>query len=283
MAEKQIKDIIYENRKRLGLTQEQLAERLNVSNKTVSKWETGKSYPDVLLVSALAGELGISINQFFDLEADAAEPEIREEREEASESAACSINEEILRCRLGVIFAILLLVFSPVVVILLWMLNSLAAIIVAIFAASLFILSSLTLLVVNTVKMREYVQDGKGRREGVTKYITVYLIYALIWYVYLMLLSPVAMAVFDFEAAMMIMALAVHILFCVIPVLAKKSFNVKVKSRKSLILLIANAAFVISAALLFAFSRVAPLYVILTLTLLQIICYVVDLIVKEDI
>ena len=43
MNSKLMKDIIYENRKKKQLTQEQLADLLNVSNKTVSKWERGVS------------------------------------------------------------------------------------------------------------------------------------------------------------------------------------------------------------------------------------------------
>ena len=41
----------------MGLTQAQLAERLNVTDKAVSKWERGKSLPDVTLFSRVAAEL----------------------------------------------------------------------------------------------------------------------------------------------------------------------------------------------------------------------------------
>lgn len=44
-----------------GLTQSDLAQKLNVSNKTVSKWETGKGYPDITLISPLAETLGVSV------------------------------------------------------------------------------------------------------------------------------------------------------------------------------------------------------------------------------
>lgn len=44
---KYMKDVIYQSRKKKHLTQEQLADLLNVSNKTVSKWERGIGYPDV--------------------------------------------------------------------------------------------------------------------------------------------------------------------------------------------------------------------------------------------
>ena len=44
-----------------GLTQAELAEKIGVSSKTVSKWETGKGLPDISLLQPLAGALGISL------------------------------------------------------------------------------------------------------------------------------------------------------------------------------------------------------------------------------
>lgn len=43
------------------MTQAQLAEKIGVSDKAVSKWETGKGLPDVSLVEELAGALGVSV------------------------------------------------------------------------------------------------------------------------------------------------------------------------------------------------------------------------------
>ena len=44
-----------------GMTQEELAARIHVSAKAVSKWETGKGFPDVSLLESLAAALGISV------------------------------------------------------------------------------------------------------------------------------------------------------------------------------------------------------------------------------
>ena len=49
---------IAENRRTRGLTQLQLAESLHVTDKAVSKWERGLSYPDVTLLEPLAGKAG---------------------------------------------------------------------------------------------------------------------------------------------------------------------------------------------------------------------------------
>lgn len=53
-------------RKQKNLTQEQLAQILNISNKTVSKWETGKSMPDYTLVKPLCEALNISVSELID-------------------------------------------------------------------------------------------------------------------------------------------------------------------------------------------------------------------------
>ena len=53
-------------RKQKNLTQEQLAEKLGVSNKTISKWETGKCMPDYSIVKSLCEELGVTVAELMD-------------------------------------------------------------------------------------------------------------------------------------------------------------------------------------------------------------------------
>lgn len=57
--------IISNKRKEKGLNQIQLAELLNVSNKTVSKWERGDGYPDITLLPDIAQCLGITIDELL--------------------------------------------------------------------------------------------------------------------------------------------------------------------------------------------------------------------------
>lgn len=52
-------------RKEKGLTQKELADRLGISDKAVSKWETARSMPDTSLLGPLCSELGISINELL--------------------------------------------------------------------------------------------------------------------------------------------------------------------------------------------------------------------------
>lgn len=57
---------ITKKRKEQNLTQEQLAERLGISNKTISKWETGKCMPDYAVVKNLCEELNVSVSELMD-------------------------------------------------------------------------------------------------------------------------------------------------------------------------------------------------------------------------
>ena len=47
------------------MTQHQLAEKLSVSDKVISKWETGRGYPDISLVEPLSSALGVSVIELF--------------------------------------------------------------------------------------------------------------------------------------------------------------------------------------------------------------------------
>ncbi len=57
---------IAKKRKEQNLTQEQLAERLGVSNKTISKWETAKCTPDYAVVKKLCEELKVTVSELMD-------------------------------------------------------------------------------------------------------------------------------------------------------------------------------------------------------------------------
>ena len=57
-----IGEIIYNLRKEKGVTQETLAEFLGISTPAVSKWETGQSYPDIVLLPEIASYFGVTID-----------------------------------------------------------------------------------------------------------------------------------------------------------------------------------------------------------------------------
>lgn len=66
MNQQIIGKFISQKRKEKNLTQEQLAEKLGVSNKTISKWETGKCMPDYSVIKNLCKELEITVAELMD-------------------------------------------------------------------------------------------------------------------------------------------------------------------------------------------------------------------------
>lgn len=66
MDQSAIGKFITQKRKEKNLTQEQLAEQLGVSNKTVSKWETAKCMPDYSVVKKLCDTLEITLSELME-------------------------------------------------------------------------------------------------------------------------------------------------------------------------------------------------------------------------
>ena len=65
MDQMKIGRFIAERRKQCGYTQMQLAEKLNITDRAVSKWETGRSMPDASIMQALCEQLHITLNDLF--------------------------------------------------------------------------------------------------------------------------------------------------------------------------------------------------------------------------
>ena len=95
-------------RKNLGLTQKQLAEKIGMSDKSVSKWERGICLPDVSLYFDLCSILGISINEFL-----AGEDIVHENIEKKSEENIISVvtDSKHRQKRLKYIICTLLILF----------------------------------------------------------------------------------------------------------------------------------------------------------------------------
>ena len=66
MDQKKIGSFLKELRKEKDITQEQLAEKINVSGRTVSRWETGSNMPDISLLAELAEFYDVSIPEIID-------------------------------------------------------------------------------------------------------------------------------------------------------------------------------------------------------------------------
>lgn len=65
MNQSKVGAFIAEKRKEHGMTQKQLAEKLGITDRAVSKWETGKSLPDASLMLELCDLLGITVNDLL--------------------------------------------------------------------------------------------------------------------------------------------------------------------------------------------------------------------------
>ena len=88
--------LITELRKETGLTQKQLAEALNVTDKAVSKWERGLSFPDISMLEPISELLGVSIMEILAGERqDADEPMTMEDAQELVNASVELGNEEI--------------------------------------------------------------------------------------------------------------------------------------------------------------------------------------------
>ena len=83
---------IAERRRLQGLTQAQLAEKLNITDRAVSKWETGRSLPDATLMLALCEILGISVNELL-----SGEKVTMENNQEKNEQLLLEMAKEIER------------------------------------------------------------------------------------------------------------------------------------------------------------------------------------------
>ncbi len=86
MNKEKIGSFILENRKALGLTQEELAQKLFITNKAVSKWEKGQSFPDIAMFEPLAAALGVTVSEL-----------IAGEREAAADATVKELATEIFR------------------------------------------------------------------------------------------------------------------------------------------------------------------------------------------
>lgn len=84
MEKKSIGAFLAVLRKANGMTQQQVADRLNVSNKTVSKWERDESLPDITLIPALAEMFSVTSDEI--LRGQRLEPGERSEREQERQS-----------------------------------------------------------------------------------------------------------------------------------------------------------------------------------------------------
>ena len=119
MNQIRIGNFIQQRRKELGMTQKELGERLDVSDKAVSKWETGRSMPDSSVLLDLCSILEINVNELLSGER-IKEENLKERIEENMLSLIKEGSEERQKSRwsiIGAVLGIMLLVLAMISVI----------------------------------------------------------------------------------------------------------------------------------------------------------------------
>lgn len=81
---------LYNSRKKKGLSQEEVAEKLGVSRQTISKWETEETVPDIYQAKKLAKIYGLSLDELIDADLD--QKEIEEVIKNTDEKKEAKIN-----------------------------------------------------------------------------------------------------------------------------------------------------------------------------------------------
>ena len=118
MTSKECGIFIAELRKENKLTQKELAEKINVSDKAVSRWETGKGYPDVASLVSLSEYFGVSVNELL-----AGKKLTDENIKETADENLISVFEQVQNNRkqqnfkVAVYTSVMLVVLLPVLVI----------------------------------------------------------------------------------------------------------------------------------------------------------------------
>ena len=103
-----IGEIILQRRKELNMTQKELAEKLNVTDRTISRWECGVSLPDVEMLKTVSIVLNVDINYFY---SDVKTKEINYEEEYDY--------ERIKKYKINALIPYVLLIFSLLMIVIL--------------------------------------------------------------------------------------------------------------------------------------------------------------------
>ena len=112
MDQKEIGSFLRELRKEQRITQEDLAEKLNVSSRTISRWETGSNMPDISLLIEIADFFDVSIPEIINGErkSEKMDEEVKEVAEKLSDYADAekvNIIKEIRKLSIGGVIALI--------------------------------------------------------------------------------------------------------------------------------------------------------------------------------
>lgn len=100
MKEINLGRVLIENRHKRGITQDELAKYMGVTTAAISKWETGTTYPDILMLPRLATFFDITLDELMDYQPQMDQAEIQKwYRRLSEEFAELSFDEALTHCR----------------------------------------------------------------------------------------------------------------------------------------------------------------------------------------
>lgn len=174
MDQVKIGKFIAEQRKKNNLTQMQLAEKLDITDRAVSKWENGKGMPDSSIMLDLCKELGISVNELLSGEVlemkdynEIAEQNLLEMKKEKEQADKRFLNMEIV---IGIIVSIMYFILITVASVFDMSNNARAAIIAP--STIFFVIIFFVLLMIE--QKVGYYECSKCHHKHVPKYSSVF-------------------------------------------------------------------------------------------------------------
>ncbi len=258
-----MKDVIHTNRKKKHLTQEQLADMLNVSNKTISKWERGTGYPDVQIIPTLAKILDIPIQTLFD-------------SEDLKPESITKYNQEIIsKYKRHMILSIFLFFISPLFyLICVFVIEDYGML--GILFGSILIIISLMIVIMESTKIYDLIINTY-RNE---KYIRLFKNYLLVYSFLIFIPCISATILLKKKVLIIIMSTLVYLLYALISLFIIKVLKVNVKNRRRIIFLIMSGVLFLIGVLLM--SLIEPLPYI-TLYIASLFVNYTTLLISKDI
>lgn len=111
MNQEKIGKFIAKIRKEKKMTQQELADKLNVTDRAVGNWENGRRMPDVVFYKPLCEILGISLNELLSGEK-IKESELKEKTDEVLDNTIKYSTKRIKKIKKTIIIGIIVLLFS---------------------------------------------------------------------------------------------------------------------------------------------------------------------------
>lgn len=236
-----MKEVIYKNRKKKQLTQEQLADMLNVSNKTISKWERGIGYPDVQIIPTLAKVLDIPIQSLFNAE------------DLKPESIGKYNHSMITKYKQRMILSFILILFSPILYLVSAFIMQRSTVI-SIYFGIVMIAISIVNVILLSIKMYDFIATNYKNE----KYKQIFKNYLLIYSFIIFIPSILLTVLFKQNALSICMSTLMYALFIIIPLFVVQSLQVNMKKKRNILFFTLSIVLFIIGLFLMIYLEILP-------------------------